>query len=90
MQNNDSIDVQVGSEEEMELIDKKLGEFNGQQVPFTQKLDANNEPVLVKKNYVIKENGELIAGIKSFIYGALDDCPPGHKRYHLKKVLKRL
>ena len=38
MQNNDSVDMQVGSEEEMELIDKKLGEFNGQQVPFTQKL----------------------------------------------------
>lgn len=151
MQNNNSVNIQVGSEQEMELIDKKLGEFNGQQVSFTQELDANNEPVLVK-NYVIKENGEVIAGIKSFIYGwgivfiellfvekshrhqklgtlllnkveseaksfgaslihldtfdfqakdfylkhgyevygALDDCPPGHKRYHMKKVLKRV
>ena len=21
------------------------------------------------------------------VYGALEDCPPGHKRYHFKKVL---
>jgi GNAT superfamily N-acetyltransferase len=148
MQNNNLVDIQVGSEEEMELIYKKLGEFNGQQVPFTQALNAKNEPVFFN-NYVIKENGAVIAGIKSFIYGwgivfiellfvekshrhqklgtlllnkveseakafgaslihldtfdfqakdfylkhgyevygALDDCPPGHKRYHLKKVL---
>ena len=148
MKNNNLADIQVGSEEEMELIDKKLGEFNGQQVPFTQALNAKNEPVLFN-NYVIKENGAVIAGIKSFIYGwgivfiellfvekshrhrklgtlllnkveseakafgaslihldtfdfqakdfylkqgyevygALEDCPPGHKRYHLKKIL---
>ena len=141
-------DVQPGTEKEMKVIDKKLCELIGQQVPFTQPLDGNYEPVLVK-NYVIKDGGKIIAGIKSDVYcwkilyiellfveeayrykalgslllnkveaeakamgaglahldtfnfqakdfylkhgyevyGALDDCPPGHKRYHLKKVL---
>jgi GNAT superfamily N-acetyltransferase len=143
-----SWDVQPGTEEEMKVIDKKLCELIDQQVPFTQALDGNHEPVLVK-NYVIKDGGKIIAGIKSDVYGwkilyiellfveeahrhkalgsfllnkveaearamgarlahldtfdfqakdfylkhgyevygALEDCPPGHKRYHLKKVL---
>lgn len=141
--------VELGSDDDMKLIDTRLGEYNGQKVPFTQAMDIKNGPTLVK-NYVLRENGTIIAGIKSDIYGwgilfiellfvdqdhrhrglgsyllkkvesdakeeigaslahtdtfdfqakdfylkhgyeifgVLDDCPPGHKRYYLKKVL---
>lgn len=50
------------TQEEAEFIDNKLGEFNLSQVPATQ------APTLVLKNYVIKDNGLIIAGIKSYIY----------------------
>jgi GNAT superfamily N-acetyltransferase len=140
---------QIGTEEEMKLIDKKLCEFNDRQVPFTQALNGGNEPIL-SKNYVINNEGVTIAGIKADVYcwgilfiellfvdeshrhkglaslllskvetearamgaslahldtfdfqakdfylkhgyevfGVLEGCPPGHKRFYLKKVLK--
>lgn len=135
--------IELATEAEAEFIDKQIDVFNAQQVPFTQ------NPVSILKNYVIKENEEIIAGINSFIYGwkilyihilfvderhrqknlgtalmnqiendarkmgatlahldtfdfqakdfylkrgyevfgVLEDCPPGHQRYYLKKVL---
>lgn len=127
-----------------EIIDAQLFAFNKKCVPATQ------QPELIKKHYVIKENDLIIAGIcaeiytwkilyiellfvnethrnqdlaiflikkveeeaksmgvalahtdtfdfqaKDFylkqdyeIFGVLDDCPKGHKRYYLKKSLK--
>jgi len=135
--------IEPATEAEAEYIDKQIDKFNAQQVPFTQ------DSMTIQKNYVIKENSEIIAGINSFIYGwkilyihilfvhkqhrrkdlgtalmnqvendaremgatlahldtfdfqakdfylkrgyevfgVLDDCPPGHQRYYLKKVL---
>lgn len=140
--------VQAGTEEEMKIINNRLREFNDQQVPFTQALNQNNEPISIK-NYIIRENDKIIAGIKSDVYfwgilyierlfvdenhryqslgsfllnkvemearamgaklahldtfdfqakdfylkhgyeifGVLDQCPPGHKRFYLKKNL---
>jgi GNAT superfamily N-acetyltransferase len=137
------MNILTATEQEAESIDKQLVDFNSSQVPFTQ------DPHFIKKNYVIKENGEIIAGLNAIIYcwkilyidilfvderhrdkdlgtnlinqlekdakemgatlahldtldfqakdfylkrgyevfGVLDDCPPGHKRYYLKKVL---
>jgi GNAT superfamily N-acetyltransferase len=48
--------------EEAEYIDNKIVEFNKKQVPFTQ------EQTPVFKNYIIKENNEIIAGINTCIY----------------------
>lgn len=50
------------TQEEATFIDDKLGEFNRNQVPATQ------EPTLILKNYIIKEKGQIIAGIKADIY----------------------
>lgn len=48
--------------EEAELIDNKIVEFNKDQVPFTQK----ETPLF--RNYVIKEDDKIIAGINACIY----------------------
>lgn len=136
--------IEPATEAQAEFIDKQIDVYNAQQVPFTQ------DPTSIPKNYVIKENDEIIAGINSFIYGwkilyihilfvderhrgkdlgtalmnqvendaremgatlahldtfdfqakdfylkrgyevfgILEDCPPGHKRNYLKKVLQ--
>ncbi|MBY0281438.1 MAG: GNAT family N-acetyltransferase [Alphaproteobacteria bacterium] len=136
-------DIFPATKQQAELIDNRLGEFNRTQVP------ATHEPTLVIKNYIIKDNEEIIAGINSFVYhwgvlyvevlyidekyrgqrlgstllqkveqeakemgatlahldtfdfqakdfylehgyeifGILENCPPGHKRYYLKKAL---
>jgi len=133
--------ITPSTKEECEFVDDKLGEFNRSQVPATQ------EPTLVYKNYNIKDQGIIIAGINAYVYhwgivslnilfvdekyrgqglgstllrkveeeakamsatlihtdtfdfqgldfylkhgfevfGILDDCPKGHKRYYLKK-----
>ena len=55
-------DLIPASLEETRLIDQKLMEFNRRQVPFTQK----QNPIL--QNYIIKNNGIIIAGIKADIY----------------------
>ena len=60
------------SRKEAELIDKKLAKFNNSQVPFTQK--QNPTPA-----FYLKHGYE--------IFGILEDCPKGHKRYYLKKSL---
>ena len=127
----------------VEFIDDKIVAFNKKAVPFTQ------EQTPIFKNYIIKENGRVIAGINAFIYhwgvlyidvifvdeefrgqklgaklldqveeearlmgaslshldtfdfqakdfylkqgyeifGELNDCPPGHTRFYLKKIL---
>ena len=62
MNNYKNFDINPASNEEIELIDFRLADFNDSQVPFTQK----QNPVL--KNYVIKDNGKLIAGIKADVY----------------------
>ena len=50
------------TQEEVEFIDNKIVEFNATQVPCAHP----KTPVL--KNYVIKDNGVIIAGITAFIY----------------------
>jgi GNAT superfamily N-acetyltransferase len=47
---------------ESEYIKSKLMEFNNSQVPFTQ------EKALISKNYIIKNNETIIAGVHSYIY----------------------
>lgn len=54
--------ITSATQAEVEYVDNKLGEFNRSQVPATQ------EPTLILKNYIIKDNGTIIAGIKSDIY----------------------
>lgn len=140
---NNPINILNATPDESEFIENSLIAFNNKQVPFTQ------EPIIINKNYVIKENDEIIAGLNAVIYrwkilyvdilfvddryrgrelgtkllnhvenearamgatlsqldtfdfqakdfylkqgyeifGVLDDCPQGHKRYYLKKVL---
>ncbi|KTD83118.1 GNAT family N-acetyltransferase [Legionella waltersii] len=48
--------------EESEFIRDEIVQFNIQQVPLTQK------EILVHKNYVVKENNKIIAGITAKIY----------------------
>jgi len=50
------------TDEEAKLVHNKIVAFNNVQVPYTQ------DPSFISKNYVIKENGEIIAGINAFIY----------------------
>ena len=45
-----------------EFIESKIVEFNRIQVPFTQ------EKMHVLKNYVIKKNDTIIAGINACVY----------------------
>jgi GNAT superfamily N-acetyltransferase len=48
--------------EEADLIDDRLGDFNNLHAPFTQ----NPNPIL--QNYIMKDNGTIIAGIKAELY----------------------
>ncbi len=48
--------------DEAEFIDNQIVEFNKSQVPFTQ------EQTPLFRNYVIKENDVVIAGINALIY----------------------
>lgn len=48
--------------DEAEFIDTQIVEFNKAKVPFTQ------EQTPIFKNYVIKEEGSVIAGINAIIY----------------------
>lgn len=48
--------------EESDYIRDRIVDFNIQQVPLTQK------EILVYKNYVIKENNEVVAGINAKMY----------------------
>ncbi len=50
------------TQEDTAYIDNSIVRFNQQAVPFTQK----ETPVF--KNYVIKEDGQIVAGINSFVY----------------------
>lgn len=56
-------DIIPASPEEADLIDYKLAQYNNQQVPFTQK-----ENPIIPENYIIKDNGVIVAGIKAEIY----------------------
>lgn len=50
------------TEDESMYIDTRLAEFNGTQVPITQKVDP------IPMSYVIKENKIVIAGINAYIH----------------------
>lgn len=56
------VKILTATKEEIDFVDNKLGEFNLSQVPATQ------DPTLVLKNYVIKDKGLIIAGIKADVY----------------------
>lgn len=57
----DEIMISEGTEEENEWAHTQMAEYIRQQLSFTGKLE-------VPKSYVIKENGTIIAGIKSCFY----------------------
>ncbi len=57
-----TFNIYSATQEEVKLIDNKIDEFNKSQVPFTQ------ERVVIPKNYVIKDDGKIIAGINADIY----------------------
>lgn len=56
------LNIIPATQTEINFVDDKLGEFNRSQVPATQ------DPTLIVKNYIIKDKGRIIAGIKSDIY----------------------
>jgi GNAT superfamily N-acetyltransferase len=62
MKNKTLYDILASTEQDAEFIDNKIVEFNKSCAPFTQK----ETPLL--KNYVIKDEGEIIAGINACIY----------------------
>ncbi len=134
--------LSIATNAEAEILNDKMDMFNGKQFAF-------HGDVEVLKNYVVKDNGTVIAGIRSCFYlgkcvvinvlfvdenhrhkglgslllnkveveakaigarlihldtfdfqakdfylkygyeifGVLDNCPPGHKRYYMKKTL---
>ena len=55
-------DIIPATIQEANVVNAKLAEYNNSQVPFTQK----ESPIL--KNFIIKDNEEIIAGIKAEIY----------------------
>jgi GNAT superfamily N-acetyltransferase len=57
-----NFEVLTATQEEVEFIDNKIVEFNKSQVPFTQ------TQTFLSKNYVIKDNGIIIAGVNACIY----------------------
>lgn len=63
MPHHKQFDIIPASQEEAELIDDKITDSINQRMPFTQK----QNPILLK-NYVIKDNGIIIAGIKADMY----------------------
>ena len=136
--------IEPATQAEISFIRTEICAFNNRQVPFVSDR-------LISKDYVVKENGIVIAGIKAMIYywnilyvdvlfvvdghrgknlasrllhqveqeakavgatlshldtfdfqakkfslkqgyegfGVLEDCPPGHQRFYLKKILSR-
>jgi N-acetylglutamate synthase-like GNAT family acetyltransferase len=54
--------LSTATDEECEYIGDQIMNFNAQQVPFTQK----TTPIF--KNYVIKEEDKIVAGINAVIY----------------------
>ena len=54
--------LSISTDEEQELISDEIMHFNARAVPFTQK----ETPIF--KNYVLKDNNKIIAGINAIIY----------------------
>jgi len=57
-----SMMILEATQEDTDYIDNSIVRFNQQAVPFTQKETS------VFKNYVIKVDGQIVAGINSFVY----------------------
>ena len=60
--NSTNFEIIPATQEEAKFIDDKIAEFNRNQVPVTQERTGG------LKNYVIKDKGEIIAGITSCVY----------------------
>ena len=56
------MELTLATPEEAEFIDNEIVEFNKKQVPFTQ------EQTPVFENYVMKEQGIIIAGVNACVY----------------------
>jgi N-acetylglutamate synthase-like GNAT family acetyltransferase len=56
------LEICPATEMEAEYIHCKITEYVNNQVPFTQ------SPEMIYKNYVIKDNGKIVAGINADIY----------------------
>ena len=57
-----TVNIISATPQEVEYISDKIAEFNNARIPFTQKQTR------LFKNYVIKENNNIIAGINTCIY----------------------
>ena len=57
-----NLEMGISTPDEVTYVDNLIVEFNQSQVPFTQ----GPEPVAA--NYVIKDNGKIVAGINAIIY----------------------
>lgn len=57
-----TFNIYPATQKEVKIIDNKIDEFNKSQVPFTQKQSV------IPKNYVIKDDGKIIAGINADVY----------------------
>src|SRR5580704_2992224 len=55
-------EVSISTDKDCEYVSDEIMQFNARQVPFTQKVTP------IFKRYVIKDNGEIIAGINAVIY----------------------
>lgn len=62
---NHDLTFHIPTDEESEIINTKIDEFNGQQLSYSGNVE-------VFKNYIIKHNDQIIAGIKSVFY--LQSC----------------
>ncbi len=54
--------IKSASQEQAEWIDNQIVAFNKGHVPFAQ------DPTPIFKNYVVEDQGKVIAGINAFIY----------------------
>jgi hypothetical protein len=59
---SNELKIEASTEEQVILIDEKLDEFNNKHVPFIRNY-------VIKKNYTIKDQDKIIAGINSSLNG---------------------
>ena len=67
--------IKSANQEQTEWVDNQIVAFNKGCVAFIQ------DPTPLFKNYIIEDQGKVI------VFGTLEDCPPGHQRFYLKKRL---
>jgi hypothetical protein len=56
------LEIAISTPDEAAYVDSLIVEFNQSQIPFSQ------DPTPIVANYVIKDNGNVVAGINAIIY----------------------